>query len=286
MQSVYTIFYNTGNDVSHLRYCNGYTHAEELMEEVVGDFMKINYTGLPRKICKYMDDANTFSAKLYADATFPNGLVFVQKKYEATIYEKTAIVGTFRTSYDVQYIGRFGVLSQQQTMSEHQVQLLDSMRIQVSHKDQLLNQQEQLIRRQEMEIERLDGQCGKLDANKEQMILRLEVEIQRMVEQCSTLNAEITQLQEDKYYGPVGSAVAAATPTKVPKTILIKQNEAIAPILDELKNAFASNTFLLKPKSARKAIIKPSQKTTPKKVANDDAAIDIMIKEIEDIYTN
>jgi len=225
MQSVYTIFYNTGNDVSHLRYCNGYSHAEELMESVAEDFMKLNYTGVPRKICKYDDNVDT-CIKLNADKSFPEGIVFVQKKYEMTIYKKTILPGKVYNSSEVKYLGRFGVMAQQQELSEHQRMVLESLREQLFHKEQLLNQQEQLIRRQELEISRLDRQCGKL-------------------------NEEIGQLQVDKWYSAATGTVNMPN-TRPPKTVLNKQNETITPVLNELKNAFANNSLLLKSRKVKK----------------------------------
>jgi len=244
MQSVYTIFYNDG-DVSHIRYCNGYSHAEQLMSSVVEDFMKMHYTGLPRKICKYEGyDGEEFCAKLYKDSTFTNGLVFVQKKFEMTVYEKKILPGKVYNSYSVNYLGRFGVIAQQQEISEHTSMLIESLRTQITHKDQLLNQQEQLIRRQELEITRLEGQCCKL-------------------------NEEIGQMQVSQWYSPSKevSPLRAA-----PKTVLKIQNETIAPVLDELKNAFSNKSALLKTFKKKKLSKK-----------SNDATLDKLIREIDDI---
>jgi hypothetical protein len=219
------------------------------MPSVSEEFMKMHYTGLPRKICKYEGDgAEEFCTKLYKDATFTNGLVFVQKKFEMTVYEKTVLPGKVYNSYAVRYLGRFGVIAQQQELSEHTQLLIDSLRTQLSHKDQLLNQQEQLIRRQELEVTRLEGQCGKL-------------------------NDEIGQMQVTQWYSPTNEV---SQPIRAPpKTILKLQNETISPVLDELRNAFANNAALLKPR-------KPVKK---KKLSrnSDDAALDKLIQEIEDI---
>lgn len=260
MQSIYTIYYNSGDDVTPLRYCDGYTHAEELLEGVAGDFMKLYKGDLPHRVVKYTegDNADTYSAKLYKDATFTQGVCFVRKKYEATMYEKNCTVGTVYNTYSVKYIGRLGVMAQQYVTPTQQVQLIDGLRSQVLHKEQLLNQQNLQMKRQDAELRRLEKTIERTETETDRLnaiIDNYNRENTRLSKIEAEQASEIARLQVELTMRNVG-VFAYENPTidylevsrvptflienaKRPATELSIKEQSIAPVLDELKAKFA-----------------------------------------------
>lgn len=270
MQSIYTIYYNSGDDVTPLRYCDGYTHAEQLLEAVAADFMKLYKGDLSHRIVKYTegDNVNIFSNKLYKDTTFNQGVCFVQKKYEATMYEKICTVGTVYNTYSVIYLGRLGVMAQQYVTPTQQVQLIDGLRSQVLHKEQLLNQQDLQMKRNEAELKRLEKTIERGEAESE----RLNAIIDNYDRENVRLRSNIARFPVDY---PEFSSVVPNEPDiprvpapPRPPTLLSIKNKSLTPVLDELKAKFA--------KIDGNAISLLSKKS----VYTDDLAIDKLIDEI------
>lgn len=292
MQSIYTIYYNSGEDVTPLRYCDGYTHAEELLEAVAADFMKLYKGDLPHRVVKYTegDNVDTFSTKLYKDATFTHGVCFVKKKYEATMYEKICTVGTVYNTYSVKYLGRLGVMAQQYVTPTQQVQVIDGLRSQVLHKEQLLNQQDLQMKRQNAELNRLEktiertaNETERLNAivdnyDRENTRLRkLEKEnadeIARLQVELTMRNAELDNFSyKCQLTDPVDTLEVPRVPAPPrPPTEHSIKKQSIAPVLEELKTKFAQivdgNTMSL----------------LSKKTAADNIAIDKLIAEIDNM---
>lgn len=301
MQSIYTIYYNSGEDVTPLRYCDGYTHAEELLEAVAADFMKLYKGDLPHRVVKYTegDNVDTFSTKLYKDATFTQGVCFVKKKYEATMYEKICTVGTVYNTYSVKYLGRLGVMAQQYVTPTQQVQLIDGLRSQVLHKEQLLNQQDLQMKRQDSELRRLEKtiertetetdrlnaivdnydrentRLRKVEAEQASEIARIQVELtMRNVGVFENENpAELENFSSNCLPNSTidsSEVPRVPAPPRPPTEFSIKK-QSIAPVLDELKAKFAQ------------IVEGNAMSLLSKKIANDDIAIDKLIAEIDQI---
>lgn len=261
MQSVYTIYFNNGEDVTPIRYCNGYSHAEELMDGTINDFMKLYYTGLPRKtvdLNKNNEDVAIFSSQLYADGAFPNGVCFVRKRHNAMVYEKTCVIGVLRNSYAVKFLGRIGVIAQAYTISEKDQQIIDSLNLSHSRKDHLLSQQEQMIHRQDVELARMQFVSGRSDEELDQ----LRANVAKLSSELERANAEIEYLSSTRGDTPkVHVPLAPKRPTE-----LSLKNKAISPVLDELKERFAKGTLLKKVR-----------------ILCDDLELDRMISEINSL---
>lgn len=287
MQSIYTIYYNSGEDVTPLRYCDGYTHAEELLEAVAADFMKLYKGDLPHRVVKYTegDNVDTFTAKLYKDATFTHGVCFVKKKYEATMYEKICTVGTVYNTYSVKYLGRLGVMAQQYVTPTQQVQLIDGLRSQVLHKEQLLNQQDLQMKRQDAELKRLEKTIERTETETDRLnaivdnydrentrLRKVEgeqaTEIGRLQVELAMRTAEVENFSVNRRYTEDTDVPRVPTPPRRPTELSIKNN-SIAPVLDELKAKFAQ------------IIEGNAMSLLSKKTAADDIAIDKLIDEID-----
>lgn len=309
MQSVYTIYFNNGGEVVPLRYCNGYSHAEELMESVAADFMKVNYTGRPRRICKYEEGstAETFKAQLYKDTTFPEGIVFVQKKYESTVYEKTFTPGYLGGTTATKYLGRIGVMAQQYEIPPYVKQQIENQQQQITSQSTVITQQDTTIRRQEQDIKRSDYQIARSDVELEQLrnmlnrhmeekkstaaemdilnvrLAKMESELADAASRMEALEAENINLNEQlilsdveigvKMIVPKAPDATNAPPNVVPKrpqSELARKNAAIAPVLSELKEAVVSGSWR---KSQLKAI----------KELKDDKDLERMITKIDSL---
>ncbi|HMP28609.1 MAG TPA: hypothetical protein PKD85_03360 [Saprospiraceae bacterium] len=156
MQSLYTIYFNNGNDVIPLFYTKGYTSAEEDFEDTAKSFVKRFYSEeTPYSIRKY-EEAVPFTTKVKADASFPSGIIFARKMHDACIYEKVCYPGKVYNGYDVKYIGRIGVLCQQHDPSTQYTEHINSLKSQIDQKDKMLAQQELIISRYEADIARLE----------------------------------------------------------------------------------------------------------------------------------
>jgi hypothetical protein len=188
MQSVYTIYFNNGEEIAPLRYCNGYSHAEELMESVYIEFMKINYTGRPCRICKYEEGSNAeiFKAQLYKDNTFSEGIVFVQKKYESTVYEKTFTPGYLGGTTTTKYLGRIGVIAQKYEIPTYVKQQIDNQQQQIMSQSTIITQQENIIKRYAQDLQRSDYQIARNDVE----IDRLRTMLNQNIEEKKSITAE------------------------------------------------------------------------------------------------
>lgn len=306
MQSVYTIYFNNGEEVSPLRYCNGYSHAEELMESVATEFMKINYTGRPRRICKYEEGSNaeTFKAQLYKDATFLEGIVFVQKKYESTVYEKTFTPGYLGGTTTTKYLGRIGVMAQQYEIPPYVKQQIENQQQQIISQSTVINQLETTIRRQEQDLKRSDYLIARNDVELDQLrdmlsrhmeekksttletnvlnirLAKMESELADAKRHMDALQAENInlnhQLMTIDFTFPQEKCVAPEAPfiiQKRPQTELSRKNAAIAPVLNELKDAVSSGSW-------RKSHIKAIKKI------KDDNDLKHMITEIDAVVVD
>lgn len=154
MESLYTIYFNSENEVIPLGFCNGYTHAEEIFENVTTkSFLKKHFsltgvTSVTTKICRYSENLSTAArAKdtLKADISFPKGVVFVKKMHEATIYEKDFS--------GVKYLGRIAVLAQSFDSTK-----ISALEVSLKRAETLLVQQNTIIQNLVSEIERLERQ--------------------------------------------------------------------------------------------------------------------------------
>ena len=275
MQSVYTIYFNNGDEVTPIRYCNGYSHAEELMENVATEFMKVNYTGRPRRICKYEDsNVETFKAQLYKDASFPEGIVFVQKKFEATVYEKTFTPGYLGGTTTTKYLGRIGVIAQQYEIPPYVKQQIENQQQQIHAQSTVIAQQETTIHRQEQDLKRSDYQIVRIDLELEKLrdmlnrhmeekksttvefdilnvrLAKMESElanalscIEGLEAENANLNKQLSFYDYDVVFKENKSAVPQAPVPKRPQSELARKNAAIAPVLNELKDAVISGSW-------------------------------------------
>lgn len=305
MQSVYTIYFNNGEEVTPLRYCNGYSHAEELMETVATEFMKVNYTGRPRRICKYEEGSTveTFKAQLYKDATFPEGIVFVQKKHESTVYEKTFVPGYIGGTTTVKCLGRISVMAQQYEIPQYVKQQIENQQQQILSQNTVIVQQETTIRRQEQDLKRSDYQIAHNDIELDQlrdMIKRYmdekkswSIEMEELKLRLAKIEAELDEVEaenasiKDRVEYIIPEAPEMPDIPKRPQTDLSKKNAAIAPVLSQLKDAVVSGSW------RRSEHIKAVKKLKDdRELANMIAEIDAMVvdngypkKEAEKIKT-
>jgi hypothetical protein len=312
MQSVYTIYFNNGEEVTPLRYCNGYSHAEELINNVATEFMKVYYTERPHKICKYEgSNAEIFKAQLYKDTTFPEGIVFVQKKFEATVYEKTFTPGYLGGTIMTKYLGRIGVMAQQYEIPLYIKQQIENQQQQLMAQSTIITQQESTIRRQELDIKRSDYQIARCDIDLEQLrdmlkrhieekkstanelnilnirLAKLETDYINATNKFESLEAENTHLHEQLLLAdvPIASNIPLAPPApylpkyiseplkgpKRPLTELGRKNAAIAPVLAELKDAVVSGSW------------RRSEHSDTAKKLKDNQDLEHMITEIDNM---
>lgn len=263
MQSVYTIFFNREDEVIPLRYCNGYSHAEELLDSVTDNFMKTYYTGLPRKTCditlQKSEDSSNIVSQIYTDASFPAGIVFVRKRYDVVVYQKTCVSGLVRNTYNVKCLGRIGVMAQQYALSEQHTQLIDSLRATNTRQEQLIAQQEIMIRRLEHDIMRLEGVCGKTAAELEEL---------RQALAHPQTDVQVYEIPQP----PV--------PPRAPNQIELRKM-SVRPVVGELKTIFDNaddNTV-----ASYFEGVKERSLSKRKKIASDDLAIDALIADLDSI---
>jgi len=164
-QNIYSIYFNTTNDVVFLGLCKGYTDLETNFDVAVQLLIKnirqdCPDTATPTKIYKYEEKTNgtadLFLSSLKADISFPQGIAFVKKKYEACVYEKTCFPGKIYNSYTTKYLGRIGIISQPFTLPENIKTQIDNLNRQLDVSQKIISHQEQTIRRQNSEILRLE----------------------------------------------------------------------------------------------------------------------------------
>lgn len=166
-QNIYTVYFNTSNDVVFLGLCKGFSDLETNFDFAVKAVSKHLCQDSPTvaediatKIYKYDEKVNgsvdLFLALLKIDTSFSQGIAFVKKKYEACVYEKVQHSGKIYNSYTTRYLGRVGVLSQPFTIPENIASQIDSLNRQLDVNQRIIAQQEQTIRRQDSEILRLE----------------------------------------------------------------------------------------------------------------------------------
>lgn len=166
-QNIYTIYFNTSNDVIFLGVCKGFSDLEAnfdvavkaVIEHLCQDSASTS-EGIATKIYKYDEkingNADLFLILLKNDISFPQGIAFVKKRYEACVYEKIQFPGKLYNSYTTRYLGRVGVLSQPFTLPENIAAQIDNLNRQLDVNQRIISQQEQTIRRQDSEILRLE----------------------------------------------------------------------------------------------------------------------------------
>ena len=279
MQTTYTIYFiRNSAEVVPLRFCNSYSHAEELMESVLADFVKLNYTGYPYKLYR-QEEGTVFSNVLHADKAFTNGIVFAKKRHEAEVYEKICNSGYVVTTHTVKFLGRIGVLIQQQELPATTMQLIESLRSQIAGKNSIIAREEQMIQRYESELNQLQNTVSFLRTkleNREAKIDRLEITVHDLEDRISEIdeekhgllkrNEELEQLVHvADVANETGEVFTIPNPPRRPNEITIRK-ESIRPVLDELKAKFANNEKILK---------------KHKKSTITDADIDDLIADIE-----
>lgn len=173
MISAYIVYFNNESDVVPIAMCENYTDAEKNFESITRDFVKIYYADADRnlkassptavepfhpvKICKYEENVNSSVSLaiplLKSDISFPAGLIFVRKRYDACVYEKFCYPGTVYNSYVVKYIGRIGVIHQELNSQTEVFQRLKDVS----------DAQEEKIRKLEMENKRLEAENKRLE---------------------------------------------------------------------------------------------------------------------------
>lgn len=161
MQSLYTVYFNDGANVTPLFYIEGYTAADERFVDTARAFVRRFFPGSPETqevpfIIKKYEEPATFTAAVYADYNFKKGIVFAKKMHEAVVYEKIHYPGRIRDSYEVKCVGRIGVLCQTQEMPEQDRSYIDSLKIQIDQRDKIISQQENMIKRLEADVTRLE----------------------------------------------------------------------------------------------------------------------------------
>jgi hypothetical protein len=169
MLSVYSVYFNNEADVVVLASCENYSDVEKNFAKYAQHFVNYYYpdsatsnsAAHPVKICKYEEGVNSSavlaSAVVKSDVSFPKGLVFIKKKFEACVYEKTCYPGTVYNSYVVKYLGRIGVIMQEVPGQTEVIQRLKDV----------ADAQESKIRRLEADIKRLEAANAVLEKNAE-----------------------------------------------------------------------------------------------------------------------
>lgn len=167
-QNIYTIYFNTTNDVIYLGVCKSFSDLETNFDPAVKAVVEYLYQdsgssagNIATKIYKYDEKINgtsdLFLALLRKDVSFPQGIAFVKKRYEACVYEKVQFAGTVYNSYTTRYLGRVGVLSQPFVLPENIKAQIDSLNTQLDVSQRIIAQHDQTIRRQDTEIIRLEN---------------------------------------------------------------------------------------------------------------------------------
>lgn len=170
MLSVYSVYFNNEADVIVLSSCENYSDVEKNFAKYAQNFVNYYYPDSttsdpsvhPVKICKYEEGVNSSaalaSAVVKSDVSFPKGLVFIKKKFEACVYEKTCYPGTVYNSYVVKYLGRIGVIMQETADQREVIQRLKDV----------ADVQERKIRELEADIKRLEAANAVLEKNAEE----------------------------------------------------------------------------------------------------------------------
>jgi hypothetical protein len=273
---VYTIYFQTAEDVTPLRYCNGYSHAEELFESVCVDFMKVYYTGVPHKLVdshKEKVDVVAFPAALYADKVFNKGLVFLKKKHDFLVYEKVCNTGTFMNSYVVNYLGRIGVMAQTYKLSDAHQATLDQQKSMIDTLQNACVQKDSMLAHQAKMIGRMDAEMEAFNDALRDKILQIDTltsALQKAKDELTQANSEIEQ---HKLIQEVDILVEPLVAPRIPRiTELSMKNNAITPVLEELKAKFEGGITLR------------SKKAHPKiKKTDDDLELDRMLALLDEI---
>lgn len=257
MESIYTVYFNDGSDVIPLRFTNGFTHTDDIFQDIAQEFVTKRFPETPLSIRKY-DETLVFSAALKADITFPFGIAFAKKNHEACVYEKTRSVGTVYNTYFVRYLGKIGVMSQQQATPEHQRLLIDTLRSQIILKDSLLSQQDLMMKRLECENKRLETMLD---------IAREEVKGYK----CDSPNWNYPNyISSLNMTAEVYDIPSAPEPPKVERKmseLQIKQNTLVKPLMGELIEAIRNRN--------------PKTRSRKVKNLNVDKELDDIIMEID-----
>lgn len=229
MQSLYTIYFNNGNDVTPLFYTKGYTAAEAEMEETAKSFVKRFFTEKTPCIIKKYEESVPFMAKVKADVSFPSGVVFAKKMHDACIYEKICHPGSVYNTYSVKYIGRIGVLCQQQEISEHHTEYIKVLKEQIDQKDRMISQQELIVKRLEAEVSRLVNKAACLEQ-------------QAIEAQYTSVGTHEAQNVSVDFILPVPDAPPAPKPVSVSK--FAKVGQITGDVLQELNELFEEKNAL------------------------------------------
>lgn len=204
---IYVAYFNNESEVVTLRFCDGYTHAEEIFQEICNDFVTFyakefkNGAVLPTKICRYTEGeiSATFIPKLKADSTFKEGICFSRKKYEATVYEKLVLPGTVYNSYSVKYLGRISILSltldSKNSCDEYSLTILKDT---ILAKDRVISELEKKAIHQEYELQRLNAENSKLRKEIEDMVSQKTTEQYKNENISKIVTPSLEELQNKK----------------------------------------------------------------------------------------
>lgn len=247
MESLYTIYFNNEQTVIPLGFCDGYTHAENIFESTTTkNFLKSHFalsgvTSISTKICRYSESLSTAERArdaLKVDTSFPKGVIFVKKMHEATVYEKDFA--------GVKYLGRIAVLAQTFESAK-----INSLETSLKRTETLLAQQNLIIQNQQAEIERL------------KLANPLSITYEKVFGKPSFFPAEISDVIEEQEAFVIPRAPKPPTPFQV-----IKASQK--PLIEELKEKFASRENLLHPPVKTASVLK-----------KEASAMEALLEEIE-----
>jgi hypothetical protein len=268
MQSLYTIYFNNGNDVTPLFYTKGYTAAEAEMEDTAKSFVKRFFTEETPCIIKKYEESTPFMAKVKADVSFPSGVIFAKKMHDACVYEKICYPGTMYNTYSVKFLGRIGVLCQQQEISEHHTEYINVLKAQIDQKDRMVSQQELIIKRLEAEVSRLEKSVTEIRKSFENMLNSKSFENEVACLEQKAIDAQYTP----SHHTPVDYILSVPDAPPAPKPVSVsnfaKIGQITGDVLQELNKLFEEKNALDADRQRKK---------------EDDRIFDELISEIENL---
>ena len=273
MLSVYSVYFNNEADVVILGPCENYSDAEKNFEKTTQNFVKYYYQGAegvshPVKIQKYEEGVNSTvllaSAALKSDPTFPSGLLFVKKKFEACIYEKVCHPGTVYNSYTVKYLGRIGVIMQD--LPGH-TEIMQRLKDVSDLQESKIRKLEEEIKRQEYTNAQKSKDVSDLQESK---IRKLEEEVKRL----EYTNAILEKSAREILSGEQTKTLHKAIPMK-PNEIT-RRKEEFKPEIAAIKDLMASGRLFGNAKFKVKRIEKGLPQPT-----SVESEIDQILKDID-----
>ncbi len=244
MEIIYVTLFNSEADVISLGFCSSYTHAEEIFDNTIKSFVKSFYA---------LTSATSVAVKVCKyDDSIASASKYISLFKNDTSFPKGVIFVKKRheaTVYEkdskgnVKYLGRISVLALAVEISEQQRNKIELLEARLSLNATLISQQDLSLKRQNAEIARLER--------------NLETERRgNAVHKSDDTSVAIEVIEEVV----IPRAPKPPTPFQLLKT-------SQKPLIEELKEKFAAKAQLLH----------------HKKIQCDAAALDTLVKEIEDM---